>query len=49
MNCIVMKLDESLACRVPKVFRLRYKEAMNRLKERQSGVVVVAINPPGQG
>ena len=49
MNCIVMKLNESLALRVPEVFRSRYKKAMNRLKDRQSGVVIVAINPPGQG
>lgn len=49
INCNVMKLNESLACRVPEVFRLRYKQAMNRLKGRQSGVVIVGINPPGQG
>lgn len=48
-NCSVLKVNESLSCRVPEAFRLRYRQALKRLQGKQLGMVVKQADPPKQG
>lgn len=47
-NCSVLKVNESLSCRVPEAFRLRYRQALKRLQGKQLGLVVKQADPPKQ-
>lgn len=48
-NCSELKLNKSLACRVPKKFTSLYNQAVKQLQQKITGVVITKTKPLNKG